>query len=124
MQSVGGRLTRQPHAPEAEMIGALSPAAAKWARQPVGADARGRGSRAGEVSGLRRREFGPIAGCCIFFFFRFIFYFLLQIELNFESEFELLFQTKCTIRIHYDAINIFLLFIPFRQMLSNIYLST
>jgi hypothetical protein len=123
MQSVGGRLTRQPHAPEAEMIGVLSPAAAKWAHQPVGVDARGRGGRAGDVSGPRIREFGPIAGCCIFFF-SFIFCFLLQIELNFESEFELLFQTKCTIRIHYDAINIFLLFIPFRQMLSNIYLST
>jgi hypothetical protein len=76
MQSVGGRLTRQPHAPEAEMIGALSPVAAKWACQPVGADARGRGGRAGEVSGPRRREFGPIVGCCIF---SFSFYFLFSI---------------------------------------------
>jgi hypothetical protein len=48
---VAGRLTRQPHTPEAEMISALSLEAAKWARQPVGADARGRGGRAGEVSG-------------------------------------------------------------------------
>jgi hypothetical protein len=58
------------------------------------------------------------------FLFFFVLFSVFLIEFNFESEFELPFQTKCTIRIYYVAINIFLLFIPFRQMLSNIYLST